>query len=455
MNKNKNPGAAHPYSIYKSDEMPERASSVDRFDVMLCVVLLASIMIGLIAMFFSVLTTVGLLLMMILAVLMLAGIIVDRRRRPISLRERQSDRMIAVATRTTSLLRQGLTEETAMEACSTILEALPTIDAVALTDERRVLGYAGFGCIHHQQWRDIKSAYTKICLRDKMTQVVSNIECIDSCCPLKSAIIVAILVGDRAVGTIKFYYTEVSDITEDEIAMAESLAGLVSVQLEVHELEKEAAFVREMELKMLQAQIDPHFLFNTLNTIASLIRTDPQKARELVSKFAQFYRYTLTEDAEEETLQNSIDIVRRYFDLEHARFEDRLNLHIAVDESLLSLRMPRYMLQPLVENSIRHGMRYDGTPLNISVTAAVDASGKSPCIRLSVIDDGQGTQRGRIESILTDGLNENGLGMALRNVNSRLKHYYGTASEMEFFSEEDRGTEVSYRIPYRPEQLEQ
>jgi two-component system sensor histidine kinase LytS len=278
---------------------------------------------------------------------MLVAVTMRARQRPDPLRTRQSDRMIGIATKTTSLLRQGLTEETATEACTIMMDELPSISAVALTNARRVLGYAGAGCIDHQQWRLIKSVHTKDALREITTQLVPVVGCIDACCPLKSAIIVPFLLHDQAVGTLKFYYTDPTELTADEVAMAEGLAGLISVQLEVQELEKEAAFVREMELKMLQAQIDPHFLFNTLNTIASLTRTDPENARGLISNLAKFYRYTLEEGVDENTLQDSIDMMLNYFDLEHARFGDRLELYLDIDEALLDMNMPRFMLQPL------------------------------------------------------------------------------------------------------------
>jgi LytS/YehU family sensor histidine kinase len=386
--------------------------------------------------------------MLVLAAFMLLTVIPHMRKRLNRLGERESDRMIAIAIKTTSLLRQGLTEETAMEACTIILDELPSINAVALTNAKRVLGYAGSGCIDHQQWRHIKSVHTKECLRTKIPQVVPSVGCIDSCCPLSSAIIVPLLLRDQAVGTVKFYYPDVVDLSEDELAMTESLAGLISVQLEVHDLEKEAAFVREMELKMLQAQIDPHFLFNTLNTIASLTRTNPQTARDLISNLAQFYRYTLEGGTEEETLRDSVDMVLHYFDLEKARFGERLHLNLDIDDFLLDLRMPRFMLQPLVENSIKHGMRPDGSRLTIWVQAELIESSRNPHILISVIDDGQGIQSKRVESIFLEGKSETGLGLALRNVRGQLKHYYGLTAEMEFLSSEGEGTEVTYRIPY-------
>ncbi|MCL2818298.1 MAG: histidine kinase [Actinomycetia bacterium] len=439
----------YPHTIYRGESDQISTTFIDQFDVAICFALFICMIVGIVAFLAPWFTVVGLVLIMLMMGFMIFSISAHMRRRPSHLIAPQSDRMIAIAIKTTALLRQGLTEETAMDACAIILDEMPSISAVAITNTRRVLGYAGVGCIHHQQWRVIKSAYTKESLREKTTQVVTSVGCIDTCCPLKSAIIVPFILRDQAVGTLKLYYADPLNLTDDELAMAESLAGLVSVQLEVQELEEEAAFVREMELKMLQAQIDPHFLFNTLNTIASLTRTNPQQSRDLISNLAQFYRYTLEEGTEEETLRDSIEMVMHYFDLEQARFGERLHLHLEVDDSLLDFKMPRFMLQPLVENCIRHGMRPDGSRLTIWMFAELISNNGTPQIRISVIDDGQGATPSQVESILLDEKTEKGLGLALRNVRGRLKHFYGLDAEMEFISNEGSGVEVTYKIPYR------
>jgi sensor histidine kinase YesM len=136
-----------------------------------------------------------------------------------------------------------------------------------------------------------------------------------------------------------------------------------------------------------------------------------------------------------------------YFGLEHARFGDRLSLNLDIDAELLDLHMPRFMLQPLVDNSIKHGMRPDGAQLTIWIYAEKVDTDKNPYIRISVIDDGKGILSKQVELIFQEGKSEKGLGIALRNVRGQLKHYFGLTAEMEFFSNEGVGTEVVYRIP--------
>ena len=139
-----------------------------------------------------------------------------------------------------------------------------------------------------------------------------EINCEHDDCLLRAGIVVPLRVRKRPVGSLKFYYTTPRLLNETQLAMAEGLAQFLSTQLELSELDHQTALACRMELKALQAQINPHFLFNTINTIASLIRTDPPQARDLLREFAAFYRSTL-EMSE---------------DLDHARAGDRLRARL-------------------------------------------------------------------------------------------------------------------------------
>ena len=145
-------------------------------------------------------------------------------------------------------------------------------------------------------------------------------------CRLRAAIVVPLEMRDQPVGTLKFYYTSDRFLNETQLAMAEGLARLLSTQLELSELERQTELATEMELKALQAQINPHFLFNTINTIAAFIRTDPAEARRLLRKFGTFYRRTLEQAEDLVTLERELEFVDTYVELEKARFGDRLEI---------------------------------------------------------------------------------------------------------------------------------
>ena len=134
---------------------------------------------------------------------------------------------------------------------------------------------------------------------------------------IQAAIVVPITVGNAIEGTLKFYYRSAKKITETQKSIAQGFGRLLSTQMAATEMERQRKLATSMELKMLQSQINPHFLFNTINTIASLIRTDPTKARTLLRDFAVFYRRTLEDSSDRIMLSREIEQTMRYFAREY------------------------------------------------------------------------------------------------------------------------------------------
>ena len=365
--------------------------------------------------------------------------------RPDHLRAQQSERILNISRETVPFVRGGLTHENAAAVCEVILRETPATAAVSITDTSHVLAFVGVGSDHHLSERPIATRGTREVLENDRPEVLSTKEaigCPDEECPLTAAIVVPVRSHGEVAGSLKFYYTSDALLTENELAMADGIASLLSVQLELTALEAQAALATTMELKALQAQISPHFLFNTLNTIGSFIRTDPVAARELLQKFASFYRYTLEHGGEDATLAREIEFVRQYFALEQGRFGDRLILREDVDESLLDFHLPAFMLQPLVENAVGHAMRHDGSPLTITIAA----SRLDDVVTISVADDGVGMDPEHLAN-LHSRKSERGLGMALNNVRDRLSGVYGPASQFHVRSAEGEGTTISLVVP--------
>jgi two-component system sensor histidine kinase LytS len=289
--------------------------------------------------------------------------------RPDHLRAMQSQTILEIANESLSYFRQGLSRETAEAVCRLVLRETEAA-AVAITDRDTVLGFAGLGEDHHTIGGPIITRATREALEVNEHRILATQEeigCPKRDCLLKAAIVVPLEMRGQAVGTLKFYYTTPRLLNETQIAMVEGLAKLLSTQLELSELDRQTALATSMELKALQSQINPHFLFNTINTIASLIRTDPPKARELLREFASFYRRTLENSEELITLDRELEYVRRYLTFERARFgEERIRVTEDVDASALEVQVPAFVLQPLVENAVQHGIRPDG-PLHILI----------------------------------------------------------------------------------------
>jgi len=235
-------------------------------------------------------------------------------------------------------------------------------------------------------------------------------------------------------------------LNETQLAMAEGLARLLSTQLDLADLDRQTELATEMELKALQAQINPHFLFNTINTIAAFIRTDPSEARRLLRQFGTFYRRTLEQAEDLVTLERELEFVDTYLELEKARFGDRLEVKRDIDDEAFDLLVPAFMIQPLVENSIAHGMRSDGQPLTVTISAHVYP--EEACI--NVVDDGEGITVERLPHVLEPGAGS-GLGIALRNVRDRLAGHFGPESRLTIESTEGLGTTVGLTIRPLPE----
>lgn len=365
--------------------------------------------------------------------------------RPDHVRAQQSDRILTIATEALAYMREGLDPQTASAVCGIVLRNTVAAAAVAITDRTEVLGFAGTGSDHHLPGGPIVTRATRHTIEHNKSLVLRSkpeIGCPKTACPLVAAIVVPLRSRDHAIGTLKFYYTDDHYLNETELSMAEGLASLLSMQLEVHELEEQASLATEMELKALQAQINPHFLFNTLNTISVFIRTDPVAARDLLKQFAKFYRYTLENADSRITLELELSFLEQYFALEKARFGERLNLTLEVDEDLLNLPMPSFMLQPLVENSVGHGMRDTGDVLEVLVSAKVLGSKAYICVE----DNGVGMSKARLSSVF-DSHEGTGLGIALGNVRDRLSGVFGSESEFIIESEEGVGTKAWFIVP--------
>jgi two-component system sensor histidine kinase LytS len=359
-------------------------------------------------------------------------------RRPDHLRARQSHQILDIANESLAYLRHGLDEASAGAVCRIILKEAE-VAAVAITDTEKILGFAGVGESHHYVGGPILTRATREAIEKNEHRILASKEeigCPTEGCLLRAAIVVPLLRGSRTVGSLKFYYTTPRLLNETQVTMAEGLAKLLSTQLALSELERQTELATRMELKALQAQINPHFLFNTINTIAMMIRTDPDRARELLREFAFFYRRTLEAPDEMITLRQELDYTRRYLVFEEARFGDRIDYHEDVDESALDIEVPGFIVQPVVENAVKHGMDQEGI-LTIRLTAEI----AERRLVVSVVDDGRGIRSEDLPRVLEPGFGK-GLGIALKNVDDRLRGYFGDDSGVRVDSVEGEGTEV-------------
>jgi sensor histidine kinase YesM len=209
-------------------------------------------------------------------------------------------------------------------------------------------------------------------------------------------------------------------------------------ELREQEIEKLAA---EAELRALRAQINPHFLFNALTTIGYLIQSAPPRALETLMRLTTLLRSVLRSEGEFTTLGRELEVVESYLDIERARFEDRLRVHIDVPTQLRSARVPPLLLQPLVENAVKHGIAPRRVGGEITVTAALERHiNQQAELHLSIKDTGIGST-----DVALRGGREHGLG--LRNVERRLTCHYGRHASLTVHTALGQGTTVEIRLP--------
>ncbi|MBF6439142.1 sensor histidine kinase [Nocardia cyriacigeorgica] len=222
-------------------------------------------------------------------------------------------------------------------------------------------------------------------------------------------------------------------------------------QLELAELDASRARLDRAEVRALRAQISPHFIYNALNTIASFVRTDPARARELILEFADFTRYSFRAAGEYTVLADELRNIERYLALERARFGDALQVKLQIAPEVLGVVLPFLALQPLVENAVRHGLAGSPTGGTVSIVAA-DAG--TDCV-ISVEDDGAGMDPELLRSGALDAV-ESGSGatassesahVGLANVDDRLRAAFGNDYGLVVETAPGAGTKVSMRVP--------
>lgn len=362
-------------------------------------------------------------------------------------RANQTNQAFLIADQTLPHFRQGLNTQSCKEI-SKIMLNLTDADAVSITDEHLVLAHLGAASDHHKPSVKPSTGLTKKVLESGYVSIAKSkeeIECRHKDCPLVAAIVLPLKVKGEISGTLKLYYTKPDKLDRVQQQLAEGLANLFSTQLELAEAERQARLLKDAEIKALQAQIHPHFLFNSLNTISALCRTDPDKARKLLLELSLFFRGNL-QGARQLLipLEKELENVKAYLSLEQTRFPHKYEVNFDIENGLENVWIPPFLLQPLVENAIHYAFpqRKQFGKINIQVCS------NGNYMRMIVADNGQGIVEERLKNLSRQVVSSaGGNGTAIFNISERLKGIYNNQAHFKIDSKVGEGTTVSILIP--------
>ncbi len=327
------------------------------------------------------------------------------------------------------------------EIC-TIIEESTEADCVLITGKDKVLASSReFGGDQYELYSKIIKDIGNDFETEKVVQI-NKLDKVYGARKYKTLVVSPFYEEDQFLGELVILYKENKVMSYKEEVLFERLSRILSTQFELIKIEKLKREASRSEIKALQTQINPHFLFNSLNTVVSLVRLDPDKARDLIINLSDFLRYNIESSLKLIDINEEIGHVKSYVGIEQARFGERVNVEYYIDENV-NTKIPMFIIQPLVENSIKHGMRAntmieENRKIMIKVFAYKDDFHSTV---VSVEDDGVGISREIIDKLENNTMKAENIGLV--NVHNRLKLIYGSGLEIQRL---DIGSRISFRI---------
>ncbi len=246
------------------------------------------------------------------------------------------------------------------------------------------------------------------------------------------------MINDTAIGCLLVWVKKQFVFHQSDVELLHNFGLLASSQLAMEKLEKQVQMRQKAEFQSLQFQVNPHFLFNALNTISSVCRENPTRARELLLTLAEYFRYNLGGGAYMVPLEEELEHVQDYLEIEKARFEENLIVTYELEEDM-SILIPTLILQPIVENAVRHGRSMDGKRV-----VMITVTNESECFIVKVRDKGAGFPTEVLRKL--EAGEEIGKSIGLTNVHKRMKNIYGEQNGLHIENMEDGGGCVTMRF---------
>ncbi|KYP20764.1 MULTISPECIES: sensor histidine kinase [Streptococcus] len=366
-----------------------------------------------------------------------------------SMKAIQTHDVLELANTTLPFFRQGLTLESAEQAAKVIMKYM-RVSAVSITNRQSILAHVGLASDHHIPTKKIITDLSKEVIETGKIHIVrskNEIGCHYPDCPLAAAIVVPLYVKGKVAGTFKLYFSDPDDLTYVEEQLANGLGDIFSSQLELGQMALEQGLLKDAEIKSLQAQVNPHFLFNAINTISALMRIDSEKARYLLLQLGQYFRSNITSTRKNViTVEEELNHLNAYLTIEQARFPNRYQVDINMPDSLKKASIPPFIIQILVENALKHA--FPGRKANNKVWVKLTQM-TANILELEVKDNGEGIAKELLSRLGREIVPSNrGTGSALENLNRRLISLYGTSAHLQIDSSKE-GASFKVLIPLK------
>lgn len=354
-----------------------------------------------------------------------------------------SSRALKIASRTDGLLRNGFNQENSTKVAHVLYEELG-VGAVSITDREKILAFIGIGSDHHLPGTPITSPASLQSIDADEVKYLDGIhepyQCsISKNCRLGSTLVIPLRgENSKVVGTIKLYEAKNTLFSSINRTLGEGIASLLSAQILTGQNERYKQMLSQSEIKLLHAQVNPHFLFNALNTLLAVIRRDQHQAANLVQNISTFFRKNLKRPKEIVTLKDELEHINAYLEIEKMRFLDKLEIAIEIPEGLENRHLPAFSLQPIVENAIKHGI----SQIIGHGVVTIRAYQQDEILYLEV-EDNAGTYR-------EEHKDDSGLGMNL--VHKRIQIRYGEQYGMKISCQPNQYTRVTLSVPIKQDE---
>jgi LytS/YehU family sensor histidine kinase len=354
-----------------------------------------------------------------------------------------AERALEIARQTLPVMKNGFCNEAA-EKIVQIIHNTTSFDGVGIIINDKMVAFQGNEEQCKYFGKNIRSGEFKKISENETVMIAdlkSDIGCGGIACSYNYAAETVIMNGDQTLGRLRFYKLE-NRITPSDVRLASSISNFLNMQIKTYYLQERTKLLDSAELNVLRAQINPHFLFNTMSVIKVLIRTNPIKAQELVVNLSSYLRRNLKNKEDLVYLIEEVEGVNLYLSLQKARYNERLKVNILVDENCKNIKIPSFIIQILVENSLNHGF----IDLKRDIELTVRVYSKNYFMVIQVQDNGIGVSEQVINAVNIMNEKDSSIGIGLINIKKRLNNYYGKEGSLTI-QNNSIGALATIRIP--------